>query len=345
MSSLPSIRMWSRSSCGRSTIIREMRVKLILERGLNGVRVSCPSLTFDGEVIDDSRERERALARRLFDILGGQKLLYAAREVPRFSLIDERRGRKTILKASPEAIVPQDLELTLFDAMTSAEPLLYSRWALLADMIIEAMPGLSPGRFVAAYDRVASAATLFYESSKGRLPIRQMGSSVQQIAALLGHALMSGASLIAIEEPESNLKYPLQVRLRDVFRKLVAHPYGPRQLFITSHSPAFETGDHFYAMTLDNGIPRLTRRPVAEAPAFTGLDNLPVPPSGEGRRSYVTSDGLVEVPPFVLDALGLPQGGGVFFAVRKDDGHVEMLSHRQFLELGGYPTRDDDTDD
>lgn len=260
---------------------------------------------------------------------------------PTFSLIEETRAIKG---SDLGGFLAEPIKLRLYDAKNSLDPLRFQRWQLFADLLRAAAPNIGEGAFDILYDRTGTRTLLIYATRGVRLDAALFGSGVQQIATQLALLLTSDAQVVAVEEPECNLRYALQVRLRDIYRQLVAHPYGPRQLFITSHSPAFETGDHFYAMTLEDGIPRIARRPVAEAPAFTGLDNLPVPPSGKGRRSYVTSDGLVEVPPFVLDALGLPQGGGVFFAVRKEDGYVEMLSHRQFLELGGYPTGDD-TDD
>ena len=71
------------------------------------------------------------------------------------------------------------------------------------------------------------------------------------------------------------------------------------------------------------------------------LTELHTSPPKRPGRSYVNGDGIVEVPPFVLDALGLPRGGGVFFAVRKADGIVEMLSHQQLLAIGGYDDEGD----
>lgn len=316
-------------------------IGLTLTRIENLLRLDCRRFdirTARGERVEVGASGRASIARLITRYFLAQSNEFR----PTFALIEETRAVKG---GDRGGFLVEPIKLRLYDAKTSLDPLRFQRWQLFADLLRTVAPNLGEGAFDIFYDRKEGRTLLIYATRGVRLDAALFGSGVQQIATQLALLLTSDAQVVAVEEPECNLRYALQVRLRDIYRQLVAHPFGPRQLFITSHSPAFETGDHFYAMTLEDGIPRLARRPVAEAPAFTGLDNLPVPPSGEGRRSYVTSDGLVEVPPFVLDALGLPQGGGVFFAVRKDDGHVEMLSHRQFLELGGYPTRDDDTDD
>lgn len=315
-----------------------IEVSVSLTRGHRGNWFST-KLRLDDDEFPTNDEKRAQFGYRLFSAIAQVRLLYGDERARRFTVVDERRGRKGKLRAVPgsnatrDGIVPQTLAMALFDASLSPEPLLYNRWELLSALLLEAMPSLAPGRLIAGYDRNLHTATLFYEGSKGRLPIDQMGSSVQQVTALLGHALMSGASLIGFEEPESNLKYPLQVRLRDVFRKLVAHPFGPRQLFITSHSPAFETDDSFYAMRLVDGHPRIEKRPVSEAVAFTGFAPAVVPPTGtHARLGYVTSDRLVEVPEFVVSHLGIEGGGSVIF-VDRGEGEVEIMTHDRFLEL------------
>lgn len=307
-------------------------------------------VSLDGDIVtSEENHPKRNLGHRLVSAVTEVRLLYGGQRAHRFTVIDEQRGRRGAFKAPAaetppqRAIVPQALATELFDASLSPDPLLYSRWELLSAMLLEAMPSLAPGRLIAGYDRRDNTATLYYEGPRGRLPIDQMGSSVQQVTALLGHALISGASLIAIEEPESNFRYSLQVRLRDVFRKLVAHPFGPRQLFITSHSPAFEVGDSFYAMRLVDGHPRIEKRPVSEAVAFTGFAPAVVPPTGtHARLGYVTSDRLVEVPEFVVSHLGIEGGGSVIF-VERGEGEVEIMTHDRFLELfAGDGTEDGD---
>lgn len=307
-----------------------------LERMQDRVACTIPRFEF-GDGTDAARsEGSRRFAHRFALFLTRNYLVQDAEARPTFALVDENRAVRGLAAEAPAGLLSDALQLRLYDAKNSREALRFERWRLFARLLADAAPNLPAGAFDVLYDREAAAAALVFETDAGRLDATLFGSGVQQLAAQLGQLLTTDAAIVAIEEPECNLRYALQVTLRDLFGQIVRHPHGPSQIFLTSHSPAFEVGDHFHAMWLEDGIPRLARRPIEQAPGFTGLDHAPVPPTAEkAGRSFVTSDGLVEVPPFVLDALGLPRGGGVFFAVRRDDGHVEMLSHAQLLALGG----------
>jgi hypothetical protein len=161
-----------------------------------------------------------------------------------------------------------------------------------------------------------------------------LGTGVQQLAALLGHLLMANASIIAIEEPELNLRYTLQVRLRDLLRRVIGTQAGPSQVFLASHSPAFEVGDTFYAMRPTPQGPTLDKRPVREALAFT--EHAAHVPSGSAPISYVTSEGLVRLPDEILKTLHVEKGGGVVFWKNPGSPYVQLLTNEQFLaELQG----------
>jgi hypothetical protein len=133
--------------------------------------------------------------------------------------------------------------------------------------------------------------------------------------------------MLAIEEPELNLKWDQQVRL---LQALVAlgqgdDRVGPGQLFFSSHSPAFELPSGvFYHLEPGPDGPTATRRPAAEAPAVTGL-RTPEVPTGSAPLSYITTEGLLRVPRRVQEALGAARGGGVMFDVH-GDGRVELLT-------------------
>jgi hypothetical protein len=146
---------------------------------------------------------------------------------------------------------------------------------------------------------------------------------------LLGQLLLTPASLIGIEEPELNLRYNLQKQLLAAFEQITASPYGPSQLFLTSHSPAFETGEHFFAMEFKDGAPSLSRKPRALARVYTGMtaeedeysemyERLPEP------VSYVSSEGLVLLPDDVRKQLDLEHGGGVSFIPNEESGRFEL---------------------
>ena len=192
---------------------------------------------------------------------------------------------------------------------------------------------LGEGQWQVRYDRRAERAEVSFDSATARIPLRLMGSGVQQVVNLTARLLMTGADIMAVEEPELNLRHNAQLRLREIFRQLVRDSEGPSQLFLTSHSPAFESREIFYALTRSPEGPRVEKRPSSEALRFTLPETL-VPPAGaRAPLSYVTSDGLLLLPEDVRQKLGLEHGGGVVFVREKDAGHYRMLTDDQYQDL------------
>lgn len=225
--------------------------------------------------------------------------------------------------------ISRDLGLALYDASEAGDPR-FTR--LLA--ALEAFRDLTgEGNWRAYYDRRADRADLRFEGATSRVPLRLMGSGAQQIVNLVARLVMTGADILAIEEPELNLRYAAQLRLRDVLARIVGADGEPSQLLLTSHSPAFEQEPTFYAITRGPDGPMITRRPSEQARDFT-TPEMQMPPAGaRAPLSYVTSDGLVLVPEEVRTALGLEHGGGVYFVPEKDDQHYRMLTNAQFWDL------------
>lgn len=188
------------------------------------------------------------------------------------------------------------------------------------------------GRWRMIYDPESERAELYLERGSELVPLRLMGSGVQQIAVLAGRLAMMGPAVVAIEEPELNLRWALQHRLREVLRELCSGEDGPSQLLVTSHSSAFEFEPTFYALTASADGPEVRPRPAEEAPRHLNPE-VERPPEGAGAPlSYVTSDGLVRVPDDVRKALGVDGGGGVAFVEGKD-GLFYMLSDAQLWNM------------
>jgi len=218
-----------------------------------------------------------------------------------------------------------DLALALYDAKEASDLEMALRWDRFLKVMTAFDDILGEGSFVVTYDRKASRANLM----TARIPLHLLGSGVQQIVSVIGRLLMTHATLVAIEEPEINLRYTLQERLRDVFRsKIVGVPGAPTQLFLTSHSPAFEVGPRFYWMKATPGGPVVEAHRAEDARLATGLPDVVSAPEGSAPLSYLSTEGLVRVPERVRQRLGLPNGGGVLFVER--DGAVEMMSNDSF---------------
>lgn len=221
-----------------------------------------------------------------------------------------------------------NLALALYDARDSAELDLSLRWDRFVKTMAEFADVLGQGTFVVVYDRKSAKAQLLYQTAGARTPLHLLGSGVQQLAALLGAVLVRGAAIASIEEPELNLRYTLQLRLREVLAGLVGGSGGLDQLFITSHSDAFELGRQYYFMEPTPDGPRVEKRGTESVREALGMTTEAPLPDPNAVLCYISTDGVVRVPPRIRDAIGLPKGGGVVFIGR--DSAAEMMSDETF---------------
>ncbi len=266
-----------------------------------------------------------------------------AKELSRTYLIQESPQRRF---AYIPALRPIDdeLALELYDAKESTEAEHVQRWERFVEAMKSFSDILGEGSFVAIYERKEGRANLAFHTEGPRILLNLMGSAVQQVVNLIGHLLMTNASIVAIEEPELNLKYDLQERLHEALVGIVGSPGGPSQLFLTSHSPAFESGPYFYFMKAGPQgqgpvVERLERAKAMAAVGFPAeVTNLPQ----HATLSYVSTDGVVRLHPSVLEALGLPNGGGVMFV--DGDRTVEMMSDERYIERLGLGGSDEGED-
>lgn len=268
--------------------------------------------------------------------LARNQLVHDAEGRPAFALVEENRRVRGRAEPLTSSIISPTMLLSLWDASVSSDPLQIGRWKLLKELVRKYLPPFQTGELLVAFDRNRGAAFAMHEVGNIRLRHDLLGTGVQQVLGLLGLLLTTDARLIAIEEPECNLRYTLQLRLREALDALTRDERGPRQLFLTSHSPAFEVAEYFYAMYLDDrGVPAVARRPTRDARRFVAFD-ASVPPVGEhGEISWVSSDGLVLIPPHLRPRLGVQSGGEVTFLANEKSGRVEILSEREFLDLLG----------
>ncbi|MEZ4315786.1 MAG: AAA family ATPase, partial [Polyangiaceae bacterium] len=278
-----------------------------------------------------------ALIVRGFNVRAGQ-------ESRSFVLVDVHRRVPSVDtpgEAGSPRIMPLHLLLALYDAKESVEPGVFQRWEAFENAMSSLGSVVTDGKFVVTYNRATGRAHLAAQKGRTRMPIESMGTGVQQIASLLARALLANSAIVAIEEPELNLRYELRLRLRDALRQIVDSDLGPRQIFLTSHSPAFESGEAFYAMVPHEDGPTVERRPVTEAPAFLQVNIGVAVPANAGAYGYVSSDGLLRLPADIRSLLGVEHGGGVVVLQREGREHVEILNNEQFLSLlhdKGEPT-------
>ena len=225
--------------------------------------------------------------------------------------------------ATGRLLIPHDLQDSLFNIKDSLDLAESARWELFRESLKPFSDIMGGGEVMVVWPRQQEHATLILHYPDRRVPVQLLGSGLQQIIGLLARITTSPASILLIEEPELNLRYDLQRRLQKSFEILVSDRRIEKQLIMTSHSPAFEYGESFYAMRPGPEGPIIERRPVTQAPAFTAQY------SGEVPRlpfSYLTRDGLVQVPPDIRRHIGLPEGGGGVVFVEDVEGVAQVMS-------------------
>jgi AAA domain, putative AbiEii toxin, Type IV TA system len=92
------------------------------------------------------------------------------------------------------------------------------------------------------------------------------GLGIAQIYWILAQAMLSGARMVAIEEPEAHLHAPTSGRdLCELLERLVEERYVD-QLFIATHHHQFALAEEYFDVSLDaTGSTQIERRPRDEA--------------------------------------------------------------------------------
>jgi hypothetical protein len=154
------------------------------------------------------------------------------------------------------------------------------------------------------------------------------------VVTVLGTLATSGASIVAIEEPEGNLSFALQQRLHRALRTMAEDPGPPDQIIVTSHSPGLDLADHFFHLVRTPNGPAVHRRAMKDAPAVVGVDLASAPrPEGRAPLSVVTEEGLVLLPGFVRRGLGVERGGGVVWFPA--EGGFRVVNNERAAEEAG----------
>jgi predicted ATPase len=241
-----------------------IQVEVQIERRPEGVAISLMGLV-RSEGADSSTAPSEEIA-HVLQLLGQgavtrpSGLRFLLVRTDRSVICDPRRQESARL--SVREPMPQDLALALYEAERDkgAARRRFERFIAA----LEHMRGLvGDGRWRMDYAIKTQRAELSLERGSELIPLRMMGSGVQQIAVLAGRLAMAGPAVVAIEEPEANLRWSAQHRLRDVLRELCGNEDGPSQLIVASHSSAFEFEPMFYALSLGVDGPQVRQRPAA----------------------------------------------------------------------------------
>lgn len=229
-----------------------------------------------------------------------------------FALIGTERDPETAMVRRSN-LQTSTLANELYDAQQSPDLALVKRWRAFQSAMRNFSSITGKGEFVAVLPRGEDNARLLFESETARTPLRAMGTGVRQLTALFGRILMTQASIVAIEEPELNLRSAVQKQVSETLAAIPRDPdSGIDQLFIASHSSDFERGPEFWYMEPGAEGPVIRRRPIADAALVTGARASTALPD-TAIPHWVSSQGIMEVPKRVRERLGVEHGGTVMF--------------------------------
>jgi hypothetical protein len=162
-------------------------------------------------------------------------------------------------------VVSQALLTTLLDAHDARDAREHKLWQRFSDVVVAGLrDSMGEGQLVPKYDPRSERVTLELHSPSGAIPVERLGGGVQRVIAMAGSLLASKAQIVAIEEPEADLHHSLQLRLRDIFKRIIADELGPKQLLLVSHSPVFVATSHGYAVRNSPQGPRIERSSSAK---------------------------------------------------------------------------------
>lgn len=147
------------------------------------------------------------------------------------------------------------------------------------------------------------------------LPLDELSSGEQQILVLCASVVLANARVLVIEEPEINLDVKNQRLLHSILAEAVDRGQAD-QIILESHVPSFD-GPHVIRFRRnESGATEVVREPsVTEAQRKLARKAR----EQNADDQWVTPDGYTRLPDNMRHELGLDNGGGlVWFLKRKD---------------------------
>lgn len=159
------------------------------------------------------------------------------------------------------ALFPQDLRDALFDARQSVAPEARRRWTLFAELAGTLAKEVGPGAWETTFSRADQSADLVYLNGDQVITLEELGSGIQRVAALLAELCLCSERWVLLEEPEWRLSPALQARLVRLSRRVLDANVGPRQLFVTTHSPTLAAQGEAFSVERDGEVPKVIAKP------------------------------------------------------------------------------------
>lgn len=169
-------------------------------------------------------------------------------------------------------LFPQSLRDALFDARQAREPGRRRRWTLFTEIAGGLRAELGDGEWDTAFDRSEVRAEILYVRGGDALALDDLGSGARRFAELAARLALWEEPWLCMEEPEWRLSPELQGRLVAAMRRAIAAGTGPRQVFLSTHSPALAAHGHPFSLRAEEGGPRLRQEPWELSPVVAAGD-------------------------------------------------------------------------
>ncbi|MFM7203602.1 MAG: hypothetical protein ACKO6N_22710 [Myxococcota bacterium] len=101
-----------------------------------------------------------------------------------------------------QVILSQETCLELLDAESSTEKEIHAQWQLFVNLMKQFQPTTRMDELSVHFDRREQRAFLAFKGSGQRYMLQDLGTGVQQLAALMAHIALNKAPILLLEEPE-----------------------------------------------------------------------------------------------------------------------------------------------
>lgn len=181
----------------------------------------------------------------------------------------------------PSAGCPPALRDALFDARQSLNATQRRRWSLFSDLAGGLKLELGEGHWDTVFDRATGQADLIYIHGNDPRTMEDMGDGVVRMVSLLAELALAQEPWICLEEPEWRLSPEMQRRFATLARRALGSGVGPKQYFVTTHSPTMAACGAAFGMEVDEGIPYLQKRPWLSGEVATATSEEAGPDLGQ----------------------------------------------------------------
>ncbi len=269
-------------------------------------------------VIADKAERDRLLS-----------LFYAPSRAAPLAILDARRRVQQHQPSLQGSLMPDVLLQQLYQLRTSRSPGGREIWRVFVGTLqgFATFRGKEVSVEVTGVAGSTSLDIIVEERGRTVLTLGELSSGEQQLLVLLAESLLSGAAVLAIQEPEISLDVKNQRIFRDILMNIQRGSFID-QIILESHVPSFDGADVIRFYRNEDGTSRVERAPSVNEERSA----IKAKAEEQGaKQRWVTSDGYTQLPDQMREELHLQRGGDLWFL--RGPHHWEAWPETELDEL------------